>query len=77
MVSKIIDRPVFENPQPTQISNSKLQTKNYNFSIDCRKFENNFNFKFKESIETITESIVSNFDKIILTKRDKIKTYEL
>ena len=37
----------------------------------------NFNFTFKETITTITKSIVENFDSIVLTKRDNIKKYEL
>lgn len=76
-VSEIIDKPVLEKLPPNQIINNKLQTKNYNFSINSNKFKREFNFEFKESIETITNSIVNNFEKIIFTKRDNTKKYEL
>jgi nucleoside-diphosphate-sugar epimerase len=58
------------------ITNSKLQTKSYNFSIDCSKFENNFNFRFKDTIETISEEIIQRFDTITFTNRSSIKEYE-
>ena len=61
---------------PTQITNSKLQTKSYNFSINCNKFEKTFNFKFKETIESITKELLDNFDNIIFTSRNQIKEYE-
>jgi hypothetical protein len=54
-----------------------MDSKNYNFSIDSSKFCNTFNFEFKENIETITKSIVNNFDSIKLTKRDKPFIYGL
>jgi nucleoside-diphosphate-sugar epimerase len=76
-VSEIINKPVNEKEAGDVIFNSKLQTKNYNFSINCEKFMKNFNFTFKETITTITKSIVENFDSIVLTKRDNIKKYEL
>jgi len=76
-VSEIINKPVNEKEVGDVIFNSKLQTKNYNFSINCEKFIKNFNFTFKETITTITNSIVENFDSIVLTKRDNIKKYEL
>jgi nucleoside-diphosphate-sugar epimerase len=76
-VSEIINKPVNEKEVGDVIFNSKLQTKNYNFSINCEKFMKNFNFTFKETITTITKSIVENFDSIVLTKRDNIKKYEL
>jgi nucleoside-diphosphate-sugar epimerase len=58
------------------IVNSKLQTKSYNFSIDCSKFKNNFDFQFKDTIETISEEIIRNFDTITFTNRSSIKEYE-
>jgi nucleoside-diphosphate-sugar epimerase len=76
-VSKIMKIPVIEKESNGVIFNSKLQTKSYNFSIDCQKFIKNFNFTFEETISTITNSIIDNFDSIILTKRDNIIKYEL
>jgi nucleoside-diphosphate-sugar epimerase len=61
---------------PTNISNSKLQTKCYNFSINCEKFIRKFNFEFKETVESITKSLINNYPKIQLTTRDNFKHYE-
>jgi len=35
-----------------------------------------FNFEFEETIESITESLVSNFKNIIFTDRNQPKEYE-
>jgi nucleoside-diphosphate-sugar epimerase len=76
-ISKEIHVPVKEyTVDPTNITNSKLQTKCYNFSIDCKKFQNAFNFEFKETIKSITQEIEKNFDKIIFTTRNEFKFYE-
>lgn len=76
-VSNIVNVPVHEyNADPTNIDNSKLQTKCYNFSIDCNKFISTFNFEFKETIESITKELVNNFDNIIFTTRNQFKNYE-
>jgi nucleoside-diphosphate-sugar epimerase len=76
-VSSIVNIPVHEySTDPTNIDNSKLQTKCYNFSIDCNKFISTFNFEFKETIESITKELVDNFDNIIFTTRNQFKNYE-
>tara|TARA_R110000744_G_scaffold372879_1_gene484765 strand:+ start:3140 stop:4123 length:984 start_codon:yes stop_codon:yes gene_type:complete len=75
-VSNVVKIPVVEyKADPTNISNAKAQTKTYNFSISTKKFENLFNFKFKETVESITKSIISNYDNIIKTNRSEIKKY--
>lgn len=76
-VSKITGTEIIEMDTPNKNPQNKLESKNYNFSIDCSKFINTFNFEFKETIESITRSIVDNFNKITLTRRDNIKKYEL
>ena len=77
VVSKVANRPIIEyKTDPTNITNSKLQTKSYNFSIDCSKFKNTFGFEFKETIESITKELVDNFDSIIFTNRNQFKEYE-
>jgi len=58
------------------IMNSKLQTKSYNFSIDCSKFEKNFDFKFSDTVESISEEIINNFDRIIFSNRSNVKEYK-
>ena len=76
-VSRVVNIPVNEyETDPTNISNIKLQTKNYNFSIDSSKFIKTFNFEFKETTESITESLVSQFKDIIFVSRDQYSKYE-
>jgi nucleoside-diphosphate-sugar epimerase len=76
-VSKITGMPVKEyETDPTNITNAKLQTKSYNSSIDSSKFMKTFNFEFEETIESITESLVTNFKDIIFTDRNQPKEYE-
>lgn len=76
-VGQIAKIPVVEyETDPINIINSKLQTKSYNFSIDCTKFEKTFNFKFKETINTITQELLNNFESIIFTNRNYVKEYE-
>lgn len=76
-VSKITGAEIVEMSLPTNGSNSKLESKNYNFSIDCDKFIKNFNFKFEETVDSITQSIVFNYENIKLTRRDNIIEYGL
>jgi nucleoside-diphosphate-sugar epimerase len=76
-VSKITDVKIIEMETSNNQSTNKMESKNYNFSINCDKFIENFDFKFEETIESITNSIVENFDKIKLTRRDNIINYEL
>jgi nucleoside-diphosphate-sugar epimerase len=76
-ISDKINVPIKEYPvDPTNITNAKLQTKCYNFSINCDKFKNIFNFNFEETIETITEELKENFDKITFSSRNEFKLYE-
>ena len=76
-VSRITGIPVKEyETDPTNITNAKLQTKSYNFSIDSSKFIKTFSFEFEENIESITESLVTGFKDIIFTDRNQPKEYE-
>ena len=75
-VSSVINVPVKEyESDPFSIKNSKLETKSYNFSIDNTKFCESFDFKFLDTIESITHGIVNNFDKIKFTDRSNIQEY--
>jgi len=58
------------------ITNSKLQTRSYNFSIDSSKFMNSFDFEFKDSVESISREIILNFDDIIFSNRSDVKEYK-
>jgi len=60
---------------PETITNVKLQTKAYNFLIDSTKFEEVFDFEFKETPTTIVKSIVEQFDKINKGNRSDAKLY--
>lgn len=76
-VSSVINVPIKEyEVDPNNITNSKLQTKCYNFSIDCEKFKKTFDFKFFETIESITEEIQQNFNSVVFTNRNNFKPYE-
>jgi len=76
-VSKVTGTPITEyETDPTNIVNSKLQTKSYNFSIDCSKFKNTFGFEFKETVESITKEILDNYNSITFTSRNLFKEYE-
>ena len=60
---------------PETITNVKLQTKAYNFLIDSTKFEEVFDFDFKETPTTIVKSIVEQFDNMNKGNRSDAKLY--
>ena len=60
---------------PEVITNVKLQTKAYDFLIDSTKFKKEFDFEFKETIETIVFSILENFDTMNKGNRSDAKLY--
>jgi len=61
---------------PTQIENTKNQTKAYNFSISTLKFRREFGFKFKDTVESITNELKSSWGKMKKTNRSESKYYE-
>jgi dTDP-D-glucose 4,6-dehydratase len=77
-ISSVMNIPVIEYDvnDIEKITNVKLQTKAYNFAINSSKFENNFNFKFTEDIESITKSIINKYSDCEKTNRNKVKKYE-
>ena len=75
-VSELTGVKIVEKETPINPTN-KFESKNYNFAINCDKFIKNFDFEFDETTESITNSIINNFDKIKLTKRDNPINYEL
>ena len=60
---------------PKEITNVKLQTKAYNFSISSEKFEEIFNFNFEETVESIVTSIVEEYDNMNMGNRSDAKIY--
>ena len=76
-VSSVMNVPVVEyDTDLNNITNVKNQTKTYNFSISTLKFRKTFKFKFKETVESITESLVNNWDTMKKTDRSEAFDYE-
>ena len=53
----------------------KLQAKAYDFLINPEKFEKEFNFKFEETVESITKSLVDNYDSMDMGNRSDARIY--
>jgi nucleoside-diphosphate-sugar epimerase len=77
-VSNVLNVPVkeYNNLEIEQITNCKLQSKAYNFAIDTNKFQEKFNFSFNDTIESITKSIVNDYDACQKTNRSYYIKYE-
>ena len=76
-VSSVVGVPVVEyEADPTNITNTKIQTKTYNFSISTLKFRKTFKFKFKETVESITQGLIDNWDSMKKTDRSEAFYYE-
>jgi nucleoside-diphosphate-sugar epimerase len=77
-VSNILNIPIkeYQTNDLEKITNAKLQTTAYNFAISSNKFEKNFNFKFKEDVDSIVKSLISNFENCEKTNRNIQKIYE-
>ena len=60
---------VISEELPETITNVKLQAKAYDFLINSEKFEKEFDFKFEETIETITKSLTDNYTKMNMGNR--------
>ena len=74
-VGNTMNVPVIEyESDPTNITNTKIQTKTYNFSISTLKFRKAFKFKFKETVESITQGLIDNWDS--MKKTDRSQPYE-
>ena len=63
------------NADPTQIKNTKNQTKAYNFSISTLKFRKAFGFKFKDT-EGLATELKNNWDDMKKTNRSEVIDYE-
>lgn len=48
-----------------------LKNKMYDFQLDTSKFRSLYNFEFKDTMETICDSLVKDFDNINFVRRDK------
>jgi len=65
-VSEIWNVPCenLDTKKTTQIVNFKLQTKSYDFKIHSTKFINAFNFKFSDTLDSITKELIDNWNRI-------------
>jgi nucleoside-diphosphate-sugar epimerase len=66
--------------QGTQIVNFKLQTKSYDFKIHSNKFIKNFQFKFQDTLVSITQNLLDDWHKIENHRNrldDKFISYKL
>ncbi|MAG27073.1 hypothetical protein CMI47_16160 [Candidatus Pacearchaeota archaeon] len=61
---------------PTQIKNTKSQTKAYNFSISTLKFRREYKFKFQDTVESITSGLIENWSSMEKTDRSETINYE-
>ena len=61
---------------PTQIKNTKSQTKAYNFSISTLKFIREFGFKFKDTVESLATELKDRWNDMKKTDRSKVINYE-
>lgn len=71
MVSKIVGVPIEKvappndaNGNPPPVINFKMSSTAYDFRINSDKFIEAFDFKFYDTLSTITQDILSNFDNI-------------
>ena len=60
-VGKHANVPVIDKDPPSVIFNEKLQSKTYDFGISTAKFENTFNFKFTDTLDSITQEMVTQY----------------
>jgi len=58
--AKILDTHVV-NLRPDEVNNSKLHTSQYNFSINSGKFEQTFDFQFKDDVESIVKTLDATY----------------
>lgn len=76
-VSSVTGKPIKHyEADPTNISNSKLQTKCYDFDIDSSKFIKTYNFEFSDTARSLTQELVNNFSSIEFSNRNLEKIYE-
>jgi nucleoside-diphosphate-sugar epimerase len=47
----------------------------YDMRVSTEKFERTFNFKFEETVESIVEDLVTNWDRAVKTTRSERKAY--
>jgi len=77
VVGRVAKVKVINKDTPEVITNEKLEKKNYNFGVTTTKFKKTFNFKFKDTLESLVHETVGKFDKCELkTNRSEPVEYE-
>ena len=66
---------VISDKPPEIITNVKLQAKAYDFLINPEKFEKEFDFEFEETVESITKSLVDNYNAMNMGNRSDARIY--
>jgi len=66
---------VISDKPPEIITNVKLQAKAYDFLINSKKFEKEFDFEFEETVESITKSLVEKYDSMNMGNRSDVRIY--
>ena len=61
---------------PTQIKNTKNQTKAYNFSISTLKYRKEIGFKFNDTVESLATELRDNWNEMKKTDRSEVIDYE-
>ena len=76
-VADVMDVDVIEfEVDPTQIQNTKNQTKAYNFSISTLKFRKAFKYKFQDTVEGLTVELRDKWNYMEKTNRSGVVEYE-
>lgn len=77
-VSFLLDCPIetLVTEKIDQTINEKLISSKYNFALSCNKFCNDFNFSFKEDVDSIVHSLVKNKNNMVFTNRNTAYNYE-
>mgnify|MGYP003649176354 CR=1 FL=1 len=76
-VADVMDVDVIEfEVDPTQIQNTKNQTKAYNFSISTLKFRKTFKYKFQDTVEGLTVELRDKWNYMEKTNRSGVVEYE-
>jgi nucleoside-diphosphate-sugar epimerase len=70
-VSQYTGCPVVEfEIEQLDATNNNIQKNAYNFAITSSKFENQFNFKFKDTIASITNDVIEGYNSCNKTTRN-------
>lgn len=74
-VGEVAQVPVVNKDTPAVITNEKLEKKTYNFGVSTLKFEKTYNFKFNDTVTSITESMLENYNGCVGTHRSTPMPY--